>query len=301
MSATTTSASSKTTGSPERLVVGAVASLWRYPFKSMLGERLHETAIDAHGVVGDRAWALRDVETGRIASVKKFPRLLECRAAYDLEPTRRRRGRAIVELPDGRHFDADDPFLSDAMSAFLGRTVRVEHEARSHETTGIDRKTVFGDVPVSQMKPDWTAETMPDYFTLKQDSFMEIGAIHVLANGSVATLGRAQGGTAKLDERRFRTNIYVDSLPRWDGFVEDGWLGGVLEIGRSLRCTDFQPTVWCVSCTVAQEDLPRDLTILRATAEHHKGCLGVYGSVASGGVVHVGDPVILVAPPVSSQ
>jgi hypothetical protein len=26
---------------------------------------------------------------------------------------------------------------------------------------------VFGDVPVSEMKPDWTPETMPDYFQLK--------------------------------------------------------------------------------------------------------------------------------------
>jgi hypothetical protein len=30
---------------------------------------------------------------------------------------------------------------------------------------------VFGDVPVSEMKPDWTPEAMPDYFQLKTGTF----------------------------------------------------------------------------------------------------------------------------------
>jgi uncharacterized protein YcbX len=68
--------------------VGTIHELWRYPVKSMLGTTVNEIFITEHGALGDRAWALRDVDSGRIASAKKFPRLLEFRATYEVEPTR---------------------------------------------------------------------------------------------------------------------------------------------------------------------------------------------------------------------
>jgi MOSC domain-containing protein len=48
-----------------------------------------------------------------------------------------------------------------------------------------------------------------------------------------------------------------------------------------------------VTSTLAQEELPRDLSILRATAQHHRGCLGVYANVRSPGRACVGDPIKL--------
>ena len=49
-------------------LVGRVAELWRYPVKSMLGERRNQMPITTRGALGDRAWALRETATGRIAS-----------------------------------------------------------------------------------------------------------------------------------------------------------------------------------------------------------------------------------------
>ena len=60
--------------------VGTLTEIWRYPVKSMLGERLSELTIGVGGGIGDRVWALRDLESGRIASAKKYARLLEFRA-----------------------------------------------------------------------------------------------------------------------------------------------------------------------------------------------------------------------------
>jgi uncharacterized protein YcbX len=275
------------------VAVGVVDTLWRYPVKSMLGERRNELLIDQRGALGDRAWALRELETDRIASAKRFPRLLECRANYDIEPTPTDRGRAIVQLPEGQRFDADDPELSDRLSSLLGRTLRVERDPRSYEVTGIDRTTVFADIPVSTMMPDCSAETMPDYFELKHGSFFEIGAVYLLASGSIHRLRELQGETAKIDQRRFRPNIYIYSLGSEPRFVEDGWMGHRLELGEALICSDFKPTVWCVTSTLAQEDLPHDPNILRTIANHREGCLGVYASIASPGLVHVGDRVTL--------
>jgi uncharacterized protein len=273
--------------------VGVVGELWRYPVKSMLGERRSELLVTEHGALGDRAWALREEASGRIASAKKFPRLLEFRAAYEIEPTLERPGVIRIEAPGGRVLRPDEEGASEAISEILGKPVRLESQAGSDEKTGIDPHTVFAGVPVDEMKPEWTHETMPDYFQLKKDTFFEIGSVFVLASGSVDHLHALQGGTARIDSRRFRPNVYIHSAPELEGFVEDGWDGGTLALGESLRLGELEPTLWCVTSTLAQEDLPRDPTILRTAADHHGGCLGVYASVVRPGLVAVGDPVLL--------
>jgi uncharacterized protein YcbX len=42
-----------------------VAAIWRYPVKSMAGERLYSISIDANGVMGDR---VVQVTTGAVGS-----------------------------------------------------------------------------------------------------------------------------------------------------------------------------------------------------------------------------------------
>jgi len=273
--------------------VGRVAELWRYPVKSMLGERRDQIPITPRGALGDRAWALRETATGRIASAKRFPRLLTFQARYEVEPTFAAPGRIEISLPDGRTICPDDPDASAIISDLLGHRVHLENQPASDEKTGIDRDTVFGDVPVNQMKADWTLESMPDYFQLMTGTFFEIGAVFILASGSVDHLRKLQGGTAQIDRRRFRPNIYIESEAGWSGFVEDAWLGGALNIGGAVRVDGFQPTIWCVTSTLAQQELPRDLSILRTAAQHHRGCLGVYATVTRSGLLRVGDTVNL--------
>jgi uncharacterized protein len=273
--------------------VGFVSELWRYPVKSMLGERRGEFFVTAHGILGDRAWALRELTSGRIASAKKYPRLLDFRATYETEPTYDIPGRVRIETPDGQELSPDDDDASGIVSDILGASMRLENRARSGEKTGIDPKKVFGDVPVGELKPEWTAETMPDYFELMAGTFKEIGALFLVTSGSINHLRALQGGTALIDRRRFRPNIYIESGVESGEFVEDSWLGRTLALGDEVRVDEFEPTLWCVTSTLAQEDLPRDLSILRTAADHHKGCLGVYGSVRSPGLARVGDPVVL--------
>ena len=60
-------------------IVGTVENLWRFPIKSMRGEKLKEAAITERGVLGDRAYALIDTDTGRVVSAKSaklFPDIL---------------------------------------------------------------------------------------------------------------------------------------------------------------------------------------------------------------------------------
>jgi len=99
------------------MTAGAVAALWRYPVKSMLGEELDASAVGERGLAGDRAYALIDRDTGKVVSGKNPGRgavLFECRAAY-VEPPLVGSAEAapvLVTLPDGTSVRSDDPMIS---------------------------------------------------------------------------------------------------------------------------------------------------------------------------------------------
>jgi uncharacterized protein YcbX len=63
----------------------SLASLWRYPIKSMMGEELNSAIITDNGILGDRSYALLDLETDKIVSAKnpkKWPEIFSFHARY---------------------------------------------------------------------------------------------------------------------------------------------------------------------------------------------------------------------------
>jgi uncharacterized protein len=259
---------------PDGYIVGGVSDVWRYPVKSMLGERLLAAMITPSGVVGDRAWAVRECATGRIASAKRFPRLLECRATYLTGPSPDGRGRLRIELPHGIAVDPEDrERTSSALSALLGAAVQLDH-----------RDELGGD----------GAAASGEYELLTVGSFFEIGPVMLLASGSIAHLNALERSRSHMEQRRFRPNLHVVSDPVWTGFVEDAWIDRTLVVGE-LRCTRIVPTLWCVAATLAREELPREPRVLRAIVEHHAGYLGAYATTTASATVEVGDRVLLEA------
>ena len=273
--------------------VGVVRELWRYPVKSMLGERLDEFFAGEGGVVGDRAWALRDPQSRNILSAKKWPRLLDFQARYQTPPNGGA-GEVLIRLPDGRATRADDPQASSTISDALGHDVRLERaQAGVKSKAEIDTRTIFGDVPVEQIFPQWTAATMPDVFKLPLGTFFDSAIVHVLATGTLEHLrGLSPKGTV-IDPRRYRPNIYIETLPELSGFVEDAWIGRTLEVGETLRIVAMEPALRCVMTTHRQSELPRDLGVLRTAAQHHAAKVGVFASIGAPGTVRLGDPVFV--------
>ena len=51
--------------------IGSVAGIWRFPVKSMRGQRLERAEVTERGLVGDRAYALIDADTGKVAASGK--------------------------------------------------------------------------------------------------------------------------------------------------------------------------------------------------------------------------------------
>jgi uncharacterized protein YcbX len=107
--------------------LGRVAALWRYPVKSMRGEMLPTLAIDARGVVGDRALALRDGE-GKLGSGKTNKRFRRIQGLLDFVAATRD-GAIVIRFPDGREIAADDPAIDRALSDACGVEVTLAREA----------------------------------------------------------------------------------------------------------------------------------------------------------------------------
>ena len=104
-----------------------VTALMRYPVKSVVGEDLTAVNVDRRGVEGDRLWAVRDADDGKLGSGKgsrrftKMDGLLSLSASYD-GPT------PVVAFPDGTSARGDDPAVHELLSRHLGRAVRLAHE-----------------------------------------------------------------------------------------------------------------------------------------------------------------------------
>jgi uncharacterized protein YcbX len=277
-----------------RVSIGVVKDLFRYPVKSMLGERLSELEVGETGVVGDRAYALREAN-GRVVTAKKWASMLQLSACYARPPSSDDLAPLRITLPDGRTLHAGDPDASSVLSAALGREVVLER-ARSGQRNlaEIDPAIVFGDVPVEDMVPEHTAATLPDVFGLPRGTFFDSASIHVLASATLAHMRRLMGEEAPLDPRRFRPNLVVESPAGAEGFVEDGWLGGTLEVGDGVRIAAMRPALRCVMTTHRQSDLARDMRVLRTAAQHHRGHVGVFAGIGAAGKVRLGDPVVLV-------
>jgi hypothetical protein len=107
--------------------MGKIASLWRYPVKSIIGEELLEAELTEYGLVGDRAYALIDAADGMAATAKnpgKWPTLFECRATFVDLPHKGAAPPAVrITLPDGSTLSSSAGDCHQRLSNALKRTV----------------------------------------------------------------------------------------------------------------------------------------------------------------------------------
>lgn len=139
-------------------VLGAVARLWRYPVKSMLGEEYDFLDFDTRGVVGDRHFAVRD-GNGKVGSGKTTRRfrqidgLLQLQATYqDMVPA--------IRLPDGRIMRGDHPDIHSTLSRVLQQPVSLVRESNtSHLDAGpVHLLTTATLAWLRQISPDMCAD-----------------------------------------------------------------------------------------------------------------------------------------------
>lgn len=269
-----------------REMVGSIASLWRYPVKSMLGEELESTEVTAHGLLGDRAYALLDVQTGKIASAKnprKWAKLLEFQSALVAAPEPSEAMPQVeVMLPDGSSMTSASAEISSQLSALLGREVQL-----------------LSTVPeMPSLEQYWPpVEGTPNQDTVTQllmppGTFFDSCPIHGITTATLARLKELYP-EGEFKRERFRPNFVIEPTSSGASFLEDAWVGGVLAIGEKVRLSIDTECPRCVVTTLAQAGLPEDLNILRTAAKHNKVIAGIRMSVLQGGSIRRNDPIWL--------
>jgi uncharacterized protein YcbX len=236
--------------------VGRVAQIWRYPVKSMAGERLTSTPVEVAGLPGDRAWAVRDEERGGIRGAKKLPELMRCAARYLEEPRAERAGDAEMRLADGTVVRTDDPEAAAHLSRVLGTRV-----------------TLWPLQPADRL--EHFRRGAPTHADLEQE-MRSLDALARLAPES------------RIDVRRFRPNFVLDVPDGPTGFPEAAWAGRRIRLG-SMTAEVTIPCMRCVMTTLPVDELPKDPRIMRTMVRETKQCLGAYARVVEPGVVRLGD------------
>ena len=301
--------------------VGRVREVWRYPVKSMAGERLDMCEVGARGIYGDRGWALRDDGAGEIRGAKISPKLMLCSARYREEPTADTVPHADITLPDGTHTASDDPEVNARLSELVGRKVTLwplrPASDRAHYRRAMPaarlvgllsrsrtfRRLVLGVMRVARLDGDLRkdfgrepGEPLPDLaalpaelfeFTSPPGTYFDAFPVHVVTTATLDALARLNP-TSRWDARRFRPNFLIETDGGVEGLVEAGWSGRALRLG-SLEVKCEMPTVRCSMTIQAQDGLPKDPQILRTIVRDAGQNLGAYANVNAPGRVAVGD------------
>src|SRR5579864_8175471 len=235
--------------------IGYVEAIFRYPVKSMGGERLEAANLGWHGLEGDRRLAFRRMDDrGGFPwlSASKLPDLLlfapqrsEDGAQGDL-PTH-------IRTPDGEQMPIFGEDLATEVGSRYGSPVQMMHLKHG----------IFDDASIS-----------------------------VIASDTVREIGRLAGRS--LDIRRFRPNIVV-RLVRSVPFQEDDWLGSVLSFGDGDDAPAVTVTMRDLRCSMVNldPDTARPApAVMKAIVRANENNAGVYGTVTRVGRLVVGQRVV---------
>jgi uncharacterized protein YcbX len=230
-----------------------VAELWRFPVKSLAGERLERAEVDSYGIVGDRRWALADTATGAILTARRVPQLLFAQGCWTA-------GGGACVLVDGKKL-ADE----EDLSAWLGRSVALVSTS--------DTKARTYEAPI-----DWEQEETGAWQSWEGAR----ATFHDSARTQLSIMSRAS--MRDWDVRRFRSNVVLeagDDKALVDHRVR---IGGV--VADVVKRIDR-----CVMVTRAQPGIEPALDVLRAILGEEEGNLGVGASVVEAGILAVDDLV----------
>jgi uncharacterized protein len=238
--------------------IGHVEAIFRYPVKSMGGERLEVANLGWHGLDGDRRMAFR-----RMDDRSGFPWL------------------AASKLPDLLLFTPHRNEDADGAQGDLPTHIR---------TPDGEEMPVFAEDLAKEVGRRYGA---PVQMMQLNHGIFDEGSISVIASDTVREISRLAGRSP--DVRRFRPNVVVRLL-RPVPFQEDEWLGGVLSFGEGDDAPAITVTMRDVRCSMLNldPDSARPAPeMLKAVVHANQNHAGIYGAVTRTGRLAVGQTIIL--------
>jgi uncharacterized protein len=243
------------------LEIGHVEAIFRYPVKSMAGERLEAANLGWHGIDGDRRLALQRtgnrsgmpwLTAGKLPDLVLFTPQRSNGTQNDL-PTQDNLP-THVRAPNGAHM----PVFGEELANEVGRR--------------------YGD---------------PVQMTQLSHGIFDEASISVIASDTVQEIARLAGRS--LDVRRFRPNVVVRLL-RSTPFQEDEWVGGAVSFGDQDGAPSIAVTMRDLRCSMVNLD-PDSATpapeVMKAIVRANQNNAGIYGAVTRTGRLAVGQTIFL--------
>ena len=257
-------------------IVGHVESLWRYPVKSMRGEKLQNAFVGFAGIYGDRIYALRNPAARAgfpYLTARDLPEMLLYHPKFQ-DPRKAHRPPNLSEaegLPPGA-----TPLYPDPSELLV-----------DIETTDGDVLAIHNSELHDRLQ---TKSGVPDALSLlRSDRAMtDCRPLSLISTQTASALGQEVG--MSLDPRRFRANIYLD-LGTAAGFTEDTLLGRSIRIGTKTVISLVERDPRCKMITLDPDTAQASPEVLRKVAQAHGGMAGVYGAVLIEGTIHPGDEI----------
>lgn len=237
--------------------IGIVKSIYRYPVKSMAGERLESVSLGWHGIEGDRRFAFRRVEDASSFPWLSASKLREMILYQPFNANGENSSSAPthVRTPDGKEFELNSEELSNELSAL--HKSKLELMQLKHG--------VFDESPLSLI----TTATIK---TLEKETNLE------------------------LDVRRFRPNILVETTEE-GLFPEDDWIEKIIVFGDEDNAPSMcvaMRDVRCAMINLDPEDAESTPEILKTVVRVNQICAGVYGSTFRSGTISTGQKIYLI-------
>ncbi|HUV19784.1 MAG TPA: MOSC N-terminal beta barrel domain-containing protein [Ilumatobacteraceae bacterium] len=276
-----------------------VSQLWRYPVKSMVGGRVDSIDLDELGVVGDRTWAVRDLERGGIRGAKKIGSLMRL-TARDIDD-----GQVEITLPDGSTVRTTDADVDERVSAALDHRVRLEALRPADDLDHYRRGAPDSDDVVAELRGIFGREDdepFPDFsvfppiiaeFESPPGTYYDVFPLMVMSEAALEALAVALPDS-NVDIRRFRPSFVVDAgddgaVASTPGHPEFDWSGRRATIG-SATIEFGAPCPRCVMVTrEISSDIPADGAVLRHIVRDLDQNLGIYATIVTPGTIRVGD------------
>jgi uncharacterized protein YcbX len=293
------------------MILGTLAEIWRYPVKSMGGERVQATFLKPRGVAGDRCWAVIDSERKEIASAKRWPELLNFRASLcagdDLIESGYEEEVPDVELksPQGDVFRARDAEAGDRLSAQLERPVHLSPLVRpantDHYRTTVhrERETVIDEMGLVPGAFPSATSAVPEslkmeigQFITPPGTYVDAYPAHLMTTNSLDYL--SEKGSVDAVVQRFRPNFLIEPTMRLPELTENSWPGYRVQLGGAIlhihsctvRCSmPARSQAWC-----GLKERTKLSRIMLDVCDRH---LGVNVMIEQGGRIAVDDALIL--------
>jgi len=281
--------------------------IYRYPVKSMGGQRQAQCELGTSGVPGDRVWALRDLERNNFKTGKRHAALMGCDAQLLNEPSANQPSPQVqIGLPNGTSLNSQDANASAQLSEFLGSPVSLMALRPASDLDHYRRQAPVEVDPLSDSLAVFArthAEPLPDLSGFPKELFeyesplgtyFDAYPILLLSRASLASLATSQP-SSDFALARFRPTLLVDGGDAsTQAFPEDAWVGKTLQIGAAQLAVEIR-CPRCIMTTHGFAQLAKDPSIMRTLVQQHGGDLGVYAKVIKPGAIAEGDQIQVIS------